>query len=236
MRVFIGYDEREEAAAIVSLSSLRESTRGARMDAEYINAEKLSAQGLLSRVSDHRGGQDYDLVSNAPKSTRFAVSRFLTPILCQNGYALFVDADTVFLEDPRVLLNEVERGKPVYVVKHDYQPSSAYKMVNQKNAGYSRKNWSSVMLFDCDHIANRRLSLRDVNERRGIELHQFYWLHDDEIGSLNPRWNWLVGEEKKPESVGIAHFTLGGPWLDGWKGAEHDDIWLAAAGTKRMAA
>ena len=229
MKVFIGYDEREHEAARVAAKTLREVTNG-EITPEMLEAPKLAAQGLLYRVSDHRGGQDYDLVSNANKSTRFAISRFLTPLLAQDGWALFVDCDVVFREDPRNMLNEIDHSKAVHVVKHDYTSAAEVKMINQANVNYPRKNWSSVMLFNADHPANRRLSLRDVNERPGRDLHRFYWLHDDEIGSLGPRWNWLVGEQEEPEGGGgIAHFTLGGPWFPEWTPTKHDGIWLEAA-------
>jgi hypothetical protein len=231
IKVYIGYDEREMQAANVAVKTLAQVTKG-QLSAQLLDAKKLNDYGMLSRISDHRGGQDYDLISNAPKSTRFAISRFLTPLLAQSGWALFVDCDVVFREDPRHMLEEVDAIHAVNVVKHEYVPSSEWKMVNQRNERYHRKNWSSVMLFNCDHTANRRLSLRDINERRGLELHQFYWLHGSEIGDLDRRWNWLVGEQKEPDpdkGGGIAHFTLGGPFTDGWKGAEHDDIWNRAA-------
>lgn len=227
MRVFIGYDEREAEAAEVAAKTLREVSAGA-LEAEFLCAPKLSDQGLLYRIGDHRGGQDYDFVSNAPKSTRFAVSRFLTPILCQTGYALFVDCDVVFLSDPRYLLTDVEAKYAVSVVKHNHVPTEQWKMVNQVQTTYPRKNWSSVMLFNCEHPANRRLSVRDVNERPGRDLHAFYWLHDDEIGSLDPRFNWLVDVQPRPENLAIAHMTLGGPWLKGWQGGSFDQQWLAA--------
>lgn len=229
MKVFIGYDEREAVAAQVAASSLKRVTRGA-IEPEFLRADRLSSVGLLWRISDHRGGQDYDLISNAPKSTRFAVSRFLTPLLAQEGFALFVDCDVVFRENPMNMLAEVDRSHAVSVVKHDYTPSSELKMVNQANQPYRRKNWSSVMLFNVDHPANLRLTLHDVNERRGLDLHQFYWLNDDEIGTLDRRWNWLVNEQEDPTPRrGIAHFTLGGPFTPGWKGARHDDLWLNEA-------
>jgi hypothetical protein len=227
MKIYIGYDEREQRAVEVAIKSLR--TVAPDLEPELLCAAKLTDQGLLTRIADHRGGQDYDLVSNALKSTRFAISRFLTPLLHQEGYALFTDCDMVFMEDPRAMLQEVRADHAVSVVKHDYVPSAQWKMVTQRNQPYLRKNWSSVMIFNCDHPGNRRLSLRDVNERPGRDLHRFYWLHDDEIGALDTRWNWLVGEQPKPDRIGIAHFTLGGPWFEAWHGAEHDDIWLEAA-------
>jgi hypothetical protein len=227
MRVYIGYDEREARAAEVCAKTLLKVT-GGELEPEFLCAPKLADQGLLWRVSDHRGGQDYDLVSNAPKSTRFAISRFLTPILCQQGYALFVDCDTIFQRDPREMLTEITAHHAVSVVKHNHVPTEQWKMVNQAQTAYPRKNWSSVMLFNCDHAANRRLSLRDVNERPGRDLHAFYWLADSEIGGLAPMWNWLVNVQPRPHVQGITHFTLGGPFTEGWHGAEHDDLWLEA--------
>ncbi len=233
LRVFIGFDEREADAAHVARKTLREVTNG-EIEPEFLCLPKLHDQGLLTRPTDHRGGRDYDMHSNAPASTRFAISRFLTPILCQQGFALFVDADVVFHEDPRQMLREIQSKHAVSVVKHAPVATAAVKMGDQTQLSYERKLWSSVMLFNCDHIANRRLSLRDVNERPGRDLHRLYWLNDHEIGDLHPRWNWLVNVNPDPpvdeiDLYGIAHFTLGGPFTPGWTGAKHDDIWKAAA-------
>lgn len=223
MKVYIGYDEREDQAAEVAIRSLRAVAPD--LAPELLCRPKLQAQGLLWRLTDQRGGQEHDLVSNAPQSTEFAISRFLTPIICQEGYALFVDCDVVFLSDPREMLQEVSAVHAVNVVKHAYVPDESFKMVNQKQVVYPRKNWSSVMLFNCEHAANRRLSLRDVNERPGRDLHAFYWLHDNEIGELWKGWNWLVDVQPRPQPSLIAHMTLGGPWLPGWKGGSFDDEW-----------
>lgn len=232
MRVIIGYDASESEAARVAAKSLAEVTKG-EITPEFLYAPKLRAQGLLTRPEDTRGHR-YDLVSNAPCSTEFSNSRFLAPILVDSGFALYVDCDVVFLEDPREMLTEVLTTCAVNVVKHDtYVSMRGSKMNGEVQTAYSRKNWSSVMLFNCDHPANRRLSLWDVNHRPGRDLHQFYWLANGEIGDLDARWNWLVGEHPDPrfkDGGGIAHFTLGGPFTPNWRGAEHDDIWLKAAG------
>ena len=232
MRVIIGYDASESEAARVAAKSLAEVTSD-QITPEFLYAPKLRAQGLLTRPEDTRG-QRYDIVSNAPCATEFSNSRFLTPIIVDSGMALFVDCDVVFREDPREMLDEISRERAVSVVKHGtYVPVSGGKMNGQVQTAYSRKNWSSVMLFNCDHPANRRLSLWDVNNRPGRDLHQFYWLADHEIDNLDVRWNWLVGEQPDPGfegGMGTAHFTLGGPFTPNWCGAEHDDIWLKAAG------
>ena len=228
MRVFIGYDPREHDAAMVAMHSLREVTDG-QLRAELLEVNALRRRGLLTRIRDERGLQDYDLVSNHTYSTRFNISRFLVPILCQGGPALFVDCDVVFLRDPREMLPADGGLFPaVSVVQHEHVPTRPVKMMEQAQHTYSRKNWSSVMLFNCGHPSNQRLSLWDVNNRHRDELHGFYWLHGLEIGRLPAWWNWLVNEQPKPESLGIAHFTNGGPFNVGWPGAPHDDIWLEA--------
>lgn len=224
MRVYIGYDSSEDAAYRVAVKSL-EVVSG--LTHEPLCSERLAAAGLLTRQIDKRG-QMYDLPSNAPCSTEFAASRFLVPILCQSGWALFTDCDVVFLADPAEMLFQADKSKAVMVVKHHHQ-GAGEKMGGMVQTAYARKNWSSVMLFNCDHPANRRLSLRDVNERPGRDLHAFYWLHDSEIGDLRPEWNWLVNVNEKPMFPKIAHFTLGGPWIDGWQLSDHDSIWLDMA-------
>jgi hypothetical protein len=224
MRVIIGHDSREPEATRVALASLRKFG----IEGEVLDTQRLRDQGLFWRAEDVRGGQRYDFTSQAPCATEFSNSRFLTPII-GTGLTLFVDADVVFLDDPRHMIDIVNLRNAVNVVKHGYVPKTLMKMDSQAQTVYGRKNWSSVMLFNCDHPANRRLSLRDVNERPGRDLHQFYWLADEEIGDLWRGWNWLVGEQARPQPTGIAHFTLGGPFTPGWIGAEHDEIWLEAA-------
>lgn len=226
MIVYIGYDARETEAYRVAEKSLKSVSPSAQVT--RLDAERLAAFGLLRRPTDLRGGI-YDLPSNAPASTAFHVSRFLVPHLCQSGWALFTDSDVVFLRDVAELFKLADSSKAVMVVKHS-QSGGGFKMDGQVQAAYPRKNESSVMLVNCDHPANRRLSLQDVNERPGRDLHNFFWLNDVEIGTLPMEWNWLVTIEPPPVSPSIAHFTMGGPWLPDWQPSEHDEIWTQAAG------
>lgn len=225
MRVYIGHDPREQVAYDVAVHSLKQVTPSATVTP--LKLDRLHDSGLFRRPMDRRG-LIYDLHSNAPCSTDFAISRFLVPHLAQSGWALFVDCDVVFLSDIAELFDQADPSKAVMVVKHDMPETGPMKMDGQPQTSYPRKNWSSVIMFNCDHPANRRLSLQDVNERPGRDLHAFYWLHDSEIGSLAPCWNWLVGVQPKPLFPKIAHFTLGGPFTTDWKGAEHDEIWWDA--------
>ena len=220
--VYIGFDAREVDAFHVACDSL--IAHQPRAVITPLFADRLAAVGLLRRPQDRRG-VIYDISSNAPQSTDFAISRFLVPILHQSGWALFVDADMLFMADVAELFALADPAKAVMVVKHDYRPADGIKMDGQTQTAYPRKNWSSVMLFNCDHPANRRLSLSDVNERPGRDLHAFYWLQDSEIGELPAEWNWLVGVQPKPEVPKIAHYTLGVPSMPGLSECPHADLW-----------
>ncbi len=227
MKAYIGYDPNERLAAKVASSTLFETSG---IVAEYLIESELRARGLYARQVDKRNGQPYDLISNAPCSTEFATSRFLVPILCQTGWALFTDCDMVFLRSVEEL-PELDPSKAIYVVKHPatvHDNAMHEKMCGLIQTFYQRKNWSSVMIFNCDHPANRRLSLNDVNTRPGRDLHAFYWLADDEIGELPGEWNWLVGLQPMPDDPAIAHFTLGGPWFKNWQSQQYDHIWIDA--------
>lgn len=224
MRVYIGYDAREAEAYRVAVASLR---RRASVPVSIVPLEigRMRSQGLLNRPVDARG-QQYDLHSQAPQSTEFAVSRFLVPMLAQTGVALFVDCDMLFLGDVAELFALADPAYAVQVVKHDHRPSRDWKMDGAVQQVYPRKNWSSVMLWNCDHPANARLSLWDVNHRPGRDLHALYWLHDTEIGALPPAWNWLVNEQTPPADAKLAHYTNGGPWFENWAPRFHDELWL----------
>lgn len=207
-RVFIGWDSRETRAYAAAVKSLLRYQPNAHVSPLKLPA--LEASGLIRRPMDRRG-QMYDLASNAPCSTEFAISRFLVPIIALDGWALFVDCDVIFLGDVAELFAHADPSKAVMVVKHEPLTETGHKMDGQKQTVYPRKNWSSVCLWNCNHPANKRLSLRDVNERRGFDLHGFYWLADSEIGELPSRFNWLVGVNPKPDNPLIAHYTLGTP-------------------------
>ena len=229
MKVFVGHDIREQAAYDAAVKTLR-STSSVPVDVNPLVDARLRQTGLLTRPVDTRSGR-FDIISGAECATDFSNSRFLVPILCQSGWAVFVDADVIFLDDINLILREADRRFAVQVVKHPPLESSGLKMDGCVQYVYPRKNWSSVILWNCDHPGNARLTLNDVNSRPGRDLHNFYWLHDSEIGELTPRWNWLVGVAAPPPLISIAHFTLGGPFIPGWKIGEgpFDNLWLAHA-------
>ncbi|MEO7404525.1 MAG: hypothetical protein ABIU95_12735 [Burkholderiales bacterium] len=112
----------------------------------------------------------------------------------------------------------------VMVVKHDHQPREMVKFLGQPQTAYSKKNWSSVMLFN--NARCRMLTPEYVNTATGLELHQFKWLEGDHhIGEVPRRWNHLVGYYVPTSDVSLVHYTLGGPYFEEYANCEYGDAW-----------
>lgn len=229
LHVYIGWDKNETEAYRVAERSCIE-TASQPVCVTPVRAGDLYNWRMFWRPTIDIGGQAFDHLSGAPQATEFATSRFVVPFLQKTGWCLFVDCDVVFLSDIMEVLSYADPKYAVMCVKHHQVPEEVNKMGGLVQTSYGRKNWSSVILWNCDHPANQRLTLNMVNSMPGLFLHQFGWLRDDEIGGLPEEWNWLVNVQDAPPSPKIAHFTLGGPWLQDWEPAEHDDLWLHSKG------
>lgn len=231
LRVFIGFDGREMAAYQVAEASLRRHASRP-VVVEPLVLEQLRWKGLYTRAHSVREGRLWDDLSGAPMATEFALTRFLVPVLAGfEGWALFVDCDFLFRADVAELFALADQSKAVMVVKHDHRPPEAIKMDGQAQLLYPRKNWSSLMLFNCAHYAHAGQAER-VNRWTGLQLHGFEWLKDDQIGSLPGAWNWL---EMEPKAV---HFTRGCPDMPGYERVAFADEWrgeLARATGKEAA-
>lgn len=227
INVFIGWDPREAEAYRVAQDSLAKNCSRA-VAVHRLDAEDLYQRRLLWRPVERELGRMHDHLSGAPQSTEFATSRFLVPFIQRTGWALFTDCDVVFLGDVAELFALADPRYAVMCVKHENGHQAGIKMDGQIQTVYSRKNWSSVVLWNCEHPSLHRMDLGKFNQWPGELLHQFRWLRDSEIGELPAAWNWLVNVEPRPDEPKIAHFTLGGPWLPNWKAAPHDEVWHAA--------
>jgi hypothetical protein len=225
MSIWLGFDSREADAYAVARSSIRKvTTLPARINALVL--DELRGRGLYTRPHEKREGcRIWDVVSGAPCATEFSNSRFLVPHLAGSGFALFMDCDVLVRRNLRDLFDLADPSKAVQVVKHRHVPTTATKMDRQVQTTYGRKNWSSVMLFNVDHPANKGLTLEMVNTLPGRDLHAFCWLTDDLIGELPPEWNHLVGEYPPNPNAAIAHFTLGVPSMAGYEDCEFADEW-----------
>tara|TARA_R110002096_G_scaffold159194_1_gene324920 strand:- start:171 stop:503 length:333 start_codon:yes stop_codon:yes gene_type:complete len=100
-------------------------------------------------------------------------------------------------------------------------------MDGQLQLPYPRKNWSSFILWNCEHPKNKLLDLETVNNQAGQWLHRFSWLDDEDIGELSLEWNWLVGHYTAPADgePKVLHYTEGGPWFENMRDCEYDHIW-----------
>lgn len=225
--IWIGWDPREEDAFRVCVRSLIDHASRP-IDIFGIRLDVLQARGMYQRPTGRTyNGILLDAISGAPMSTEFAISRFFIPHLCTEGLALFMDCDMLVRTDIHKLFDAADPVRAIEVVQHDYQPTEAFKMDGQVQQSYARKNWSSVMLWNLDHPAHRRLTLFALNQWAGRALHGFEWLEDSEIGALDPAWNHLVGVNPPNPEARIAHFTLGIPRMPGYEDCEHADEWRA---------
>lgn len=217
-RIFVGYDRRESVAYHTFCQSVLETA------SEPVSFTPL-VDTALSGVFRRTGEQD--------GSNAFTYSRFLVPYLCgYKGWALFVDGDMVCASDIIELFNRADEDKAVMVVKHDYATKFPVKYLGAKNADYPRKNWSSVMLFNCGHPANETLTPSMVATLAGKYLHRLWWLDDNEIGTLPSTWNWLVSEYPPKYDAKLYHYTIGTPCFDEYRECDHAELWHLAR--KRM--
>jgi hypothetical protein len=215
-KIFVGYDSREDIAWQVCRHSLRRHADES-LNIIPIRQDVMRELGLYTRALDSHA------------STEFSLTRFLTPFLAgQSGWVVFCDCDFLFTADVRTVFEGLDPSKAVYVVKHDYVPAFSVKMDGQQQTSYPCKNWSSFIIFNCDHLDVKKLTPDIVNTAQPSYLHRFEWISDPrDIGALELDWNFLVGEYEKPERVPrVIHYTNGGPWFDNWQSVDFGDLWL----------
>ncbi|MCW2411758.1 MULTISPECIES: hypothetical protein [unclassified Sphingobium] len=215
-KVFVGYDSREDIAWQVARHSLLRHA-GDDIDVIPLRQDVLRELQLYTRPHD------------ALSSTEFSLTRFLTPYLAAtSGWVLFCDCDFLFTTDIRHVFEGLDASKALYCVQHDYQPANEIKMDGKAQTTYPRKNWSSFMLFNCDHPDVKALTPAVVNTASPAFLHRFEWIGDDAaIGALDLDWNFLEGEYPRPDSTPrVIHYTNGGPWFENWQDVDFADLWL----------
>ena len=216
MKVFVGYDTREDIAYQVCKHSIVSKQPEAKV--RPLKQQELRDAGWYTRGIDKLA------------STEFTFTRFLIPELCNfKGWALFMDCDMILKTDIKQLFDQADDKYAVMCVQHDYSPSATTKMDGQAQTIYPRKNWSSVMLLNCGHKGNEKLTQDLVNnpDVTGAYLHRFSWLKDKEVGELSPEWNWLVGHYSEPKdgTPKLIHYTEGGPWFENYRDCEFNELW-----------
>ena len=210
--VFIGYDARESIAFHVLEQSIIDKT-----------TTPVAIIPLASRMLRNFDGQ-------RDGTNSFIYSRFLVPELCDyDGWALYMDSDMLLRDDLLKLWDMRDSSKAVMVVQHDYHTKHKRKLIGTPmecdNQDYPRKNWSSLMMWNCGHQQNRILTREFVSESPGSVLHRFQWLKDDEIGSLPVTWNHLVGEYEVADAANLVHFTYGAPCFSHYRKCDYSTEW-----------
>lgn len=209
IRVFVGYDPREAVAYHTFCQSVLEKA------SVPVSFTPLALNALKGYTETHEDG-----------SNTFIYSRFLAPYLCEfKGWALFADGDMICQEDIAQLWALRDDSKAVMVVKHDYQTKASVKYLGNKNQNYPRKNWSSVVLWNCGNEAHRILTPDFLMQQTGAFLHRFAWLSDDLIGDLPQDWNWLVTEYPDNSKAKLLHYTLGTPCFKDYERGDCASTW-----------
>ena len=195
LNIFVGFDQREAIAYHTFVQSIIEKS------SIPLSITPLAENNLDQYSEKHTDG-----------TNKFTYSRFLVPYLMDfKGWAVFVDGDMVCLSDLKELKQYFNPKIAVCVVKHNYKTKYKTKYFGQKNEDYPRKNWSSVIIWNCEHSKNKILTPTLIGQKEGSYLHRFKWLDDKEIGSLPKSWNWLALEYEEKNDLDLIHYTLGTP-------------------------
>lgn len=224
---YVGWDSREKVAYDVCRKSIEHNTHS-KVEIIPLCHKQLRRQGWFTRpwLTNAYDGNMTDMVDGRPFSTEFSHTRFLIPALMgYKGWALFMDCDMVWDDNIKDLFALCDDKYAVMCVKHNHKPPTGNKMDGVPQTNYFRKNWSSFMLVNCGHPANKDLTPEMVSTRPGSWLHGFAWLQDFQIGALPTTHNWIDGISPSNVKPKVIHYTEGGPWMDGYKDVKHADTW-----------
>jgi len=211
IKLVIGFDQRESVAYHTFCQSIIEHASAP------LTFIPLAINSLKEYKEVHVDG-----------SNDFIYSRFLTPYLNNfEGWAIFADGDMICQADIKELWNLRDESKALLVVKHNYETKVSKKYLGNKNENYPRKNWSSVILWNCSHPKHRILTPEFIAKQPGSYLHRFSWLDDSDIGELPKEWNWLAIEYPENKNAKLIHYTLGTPCFKEYKDSEMASIWYS---------
>ena len=209
IKLVVGFDQRESVAYHTFCQSIIEHASAP------LTFIPLAINSLKEYKEVHADG-----------SNDFIYSRFLTPYLNNfEGWAIFADGDMICQGDIKELWNLRDESKALLVVKHNYQTKASKKYLGNVNENYPRKNWSSVILWNCSHPKHRILTPEFIAKQPGSYLHRFSWLDDSDIGELPKEWNWLAIEYPENKNAKLIHYTLGTPCFKEYKDSEMASIW-----------
>jgi hypothetical protein len=207
--VFIGYDPREAIAYHTCVNSI----------IRHASQPVAIVPVALNLFQDYKE-------THGDNSNHFVYTRFLVPhLMGYRDWAIFIDGDMVLKDDIVKLWSLREYDKDVMVVKHDYKTRMTEKYMGAKNEDYPRKNWSSVILWNCSSWPNRKLTPDFVQSQPGSYLHRFSWIDDARIGEIPPEWNWLPDEYGANPEAKLLHYTLGTPCFHEFADTPQSEDW-----------
>ncbi len=207
--IFIGYDPREAVVYHTCVQSIIDNTT------VPVAIHPLNLKMFSNYKERHTDG------SNA-----FIYSRFLVPYLKNfKGNAVFIDGDMIIQSDLKNLFKLFNKEYAVQVVKHDYKTKYPIKYLGSKNEDYPKKNWSSVILFNCEHKRNKILTPKFIESAKGSYLHRFSWLDEKLVGELPISWNYLVLEYPETNEADLLHYTIGAPCFSEYNYGIEAKIW-----------
>lgn len=211
IRMFVGFDQVESEAFLVFCHSVLE-----RASVPVSITPLCSRQLPLNRMRDPLQSND------------FSFTRFLPPLLCgYEGWSMFVDCDFLCRWDIADLWHLRDPSKAVMVCQHPWEGEEGTKFLGATQTAYSRKCWSSLMLFNNEKC--KALTPDYIDTAPGLDLHQLKWAADSEIGSLPLEWNHLVDVYPYDPGARMAHFTKGGPYFKDYFACNYSEEWFIAA-------
>ena len=207
--IVVGFDQREAVAYHAFTQSVIEKS------STPIRFLPLNINSLSNYKETHQDG-----------SNEFIYSRFLVPYLMNfSGWAIYADGDMVCLEDIKKLWDLRDDKYAIQVVKHDYKTKIKNKYWGNKNEDYPRKNWSSLILWNCNHSSHKILTPEFIQKQTGAFLHRFNWIKDNEIGEINKEWNWLAMEYEEKKDINLIHYTIGTPCFKEYSNSSLSSHW-----------
>jgi len=210
INIVVGFDQRESVAYHTFTQSV-------------IEKSSLPVSFIPLAISTLKGYEEM----HKDKSNDFVYSRFLTPYLNDfKGWAIFADGDMICQADIKELWDLKDQSKALLVVKHEYETKAHQKYLGNTNENYPRKNWSSVILWNCGHPKNKVLTPSFIGNQTGAFLHRFQWLDDSDIGFLPLEWNWLAIEYENNYNASLVHYTLGTPCFKDYQKTKMADLWF----------
>lgn len=144
--------------------------------------------------------------------TEFSFSRFLVPWLCGfQGWALFMDSDIIVTGDVAELFTLADDQYAVQIC--DIKPE------------FER---AAVMLFNCGHPDNRKITPEWIDAGQYEPLHLIRWT--DKVGYIPANWGHAVGYAKPQpiERLSLCHYTAGVPVWPETADCEHAEEWHKA--------